>query len=107
MLLRGVVCMGSGAKHVFLVSLGEAPAANSFFCVFLHYMKRILGSGGATLWQSSANALPLCYHALPVALPVFYNNKTKTMPITGLCYYHNPFNSIFTLNVSAHISSNF
>jgi len=47
-------------------------------------------SGGATLWQSSANALPLCCHALPVALPVFYNNKTKTMPITGLCYYQNP-----------------
>jgi len=28
-------------------------------------------SGGATLWQSSANALPNCCHALPVALPVF------------------------------------
>jgi len=28
-------------------------------------------SGGATLWQSSANALPVCCHALPVALPVF------------------------------------
>jgi len=24
-----------------------------------------------TLWQSSANALPVCCHALPVALPVF------------------------------------
>jgi len=39
-------------------------------------------SGGATLWQSSANALPanalpVCFHALPVALPVFYNKKTK------------------------------
>jgi len=29
------------------------------------------GSGGATLWQSSANALPVYCHALPVALPVF------------------------------------
>jgi len=28
-------------------------------------------SGGATLWQSSANALPVCCHALPLALPVF------------------------------------
>ena len=28
-------------------------------------------SGGATLWQSSANALPVCCHALPVALPAF------------------------------------
>jgi len=28
-------------------------------------------SGGATLWQSSANALPVCCHALPIALPVF------------------------------------
>jgi len=28
-------------------------------------------SGGATLWQSSANALPVCSYALPVALPVF------------------------------------
>jgi len=30
-----------------------------------------IDSGGATLWQSSANALPVCCHALPVALPVF------------------------------------
>jgi len=30
-----------------------------------------LCSGGATLWQSSANALPVYCHALPVALPVF------------------------------------
>jgi len=28
-------------------------------------------SGGATLWQSSANALPVCCHALPIALPPF------------------------------------
>jgi len=26
-------------------------------------------SGGATLWQNSANALSVCCHALPVALP--------------------------------------
>ena len=30
-----------------------------------------MNSGGATLWQSSANALPVYCHALPVALPVF------------------------------------
>jgi len=32
------------------------------------------------LWQSSATALPVCSHALPVALPVFQNKKTKTVP---------------------------
>ena len=39
-----------------------------------HYLYRKTSntsSGGATLWQSSANALPVCCHALPVALPVF------------------------------------
>jgi len=45
-----------------------------------------MGSGGATLWQSSANALPACCHALPVALPVFLIKKTKTMSITGQDY---------------------
>jgi len=39
----------------------------------------LTSSGGATLWQSSANALPVCCHALPVALPIFYmrNKKAK------------------------------
>ena len=37
-----------------------------------NYFNRRVSSGGATLWQSSANALPVCCHALPVALPVFY-----------------------------------
>jgi len=39
-----------------------------------HEYARLLSfipSGGATLWQSSANALPVCCNALPVALPVF------------------------------------
>jgi len=31
----------------------------------------VRSTGGATLWQSSANALPVYRHALPVALPVF------------------------------------
>jgi len=35
------------------------------------YRRILLPSGGATLWQSSAFALPVCCHALPVALPVF------------------------------------
>jgi len=34
-------------------------------------------SGGATLWQSSANALPVYCHALPDALSVFYHKKAK------------------------------
>jgi len=35
------------------------------------YTDRRKRSGGTTMWQSSANALPAYCHALPVALPVF------------------------------------
>jgi len=61
-------------------------------------------SGGATLWQSSANALPVCCHALPVALLVFLNKKAKTMSITGLCYCKNWFNSILALTCRPIVS---
>jgi len=32
----------------------------------IHYISGSRLSGGATLWQSSANALPVCCRALPV-----------------------------------------
>jgi len=50
------------AGHRSAMSPEEVPLNQ--FLVFM-------ASGGATLWQSSANALPVCCHALPVALPVF------------------------------------
>ena len=45
-------------------------------CIDWH-IENSKNSGGATLWQSSANALPVCSHALPVALPVFKIRKQK------------------------------
>jgi len=43
------------------------------FTVWVPITSGLVGvsSGGDTLWQSSANALPVYCHALPFALPVF------------------------------------
>jgi len=40
---------------------------------------RAFPSGGATLCQSSAFTLPVCCHALPIALPVYSGTETKTV----------------------------
>jgi len=60
------------------VLIPETTSESGFLGVALGQTSRpdfgsshIIASGGATLWQSSAFALPVYFHALPVALPVF------------------------------------
>jgi len=66
-----------------MIKLKTVAALYSIFCCKLQaatYNKmpmraatvvQVLCSGSATLWQSSANAPPVCCNALPVALLVF------------------------------------
>jgi len=44
----------------------QALGTFSFLCLLF------VGSGGATLWQSSTNALPVCCHALHCRLHCLY-----------------------------------